>query len=64
MGLFSKQSKIDKMVSRLESQSLNEARRKGGKCGNCRDFDSFRNVCTQGSGRVTSANNVCPYWKI
>lgn len=55
---------LTKLLQKKEQELLRQKKAQGGTCRSCRYYDAFRGVCTNGSGHITSANNVCPYWKI
>lgn len=71
MGFF-KDRKINNIINKANAAATRQASRAGGKCFNCRYYDSSRGVCVgpinafgqRLPGHTTSPNNVCQHWVI
>ena len=72
MGLFGPNyRKVNRIVNKVNGDALRNAQRQGGCCGNCREYDSMRGVCTgpvtmagKQPGHITSPDDLCSHWKI
>ncbi|MBR4363227.1 MAG: hypothetical protein IKP42_10950 [Ruminococcus sp.] len=71
MGFF-KDLKINQIVNKANADLTRKASSQGGRCSNCRYYDSSRGVCVgpvnafgqRLSGHITSPGSVCAHWEI
>lgn len=71
MGFF-KDLKFNQIVNKANADFTRKAANAGGRCSNCRYYDSSRGVCRgpvnaygqRLQGHTTSPGSVCANWKI
>ena len=71
MGFF-KDRKIENIINKANADATRRASSAGGRCSNCRYYDSSRGVCIgpvnafgqRLSGHSTSPSSVCQHWAV